>query len=298
MATANAHWELADFLLDRGADPNANGAGWNALHQLVRTRRPNVVNTPGPVPTGSVDSLNVVKKMIAKGVNVDARMTKNGMKDGQRNRVNRLGATAFFLAAKNVDVEMMNALVEAGADSRMPIADGTTPLMVATGLGIWYVGEDGGTLPEQEGEVLGAVKMCVSLGADVNAANTAGETPLHGAAFRGVNPVVEYLLERGAKIDARDTRGWTPFTIANDLSYGDVFKQQPQTAQLLERLMQARGLSTAGQAADGTECLDCIQTHADQARAALERDQRMEAEFAAQMEAAKRRERGSSARAR
>jgi AhpD family alkylhydroperoxidase len=44
--------------------------------------------------------------------------------------------------------------------------------------------------------------------------------------------------------------------------------------------MTARGLSTAGQAADGTECLDCVQTHSDQARAALERDRRMEAEFA------------------
>jgi hypothetical protein len=55
---------------------------------------------------------------------------------------------------------------------------------------------------------------------------------------------------------------------------------QPQTAKLLRQLMTARGLSTDGQLADGTECLDCIQTHQDQARAALERDRRMEAEFA------------------
>ena len=39
-------------------------------------------------------------------------------------------------------------------------------------------------------------------------------------------------------------------------------------------------MTTEGQAADGTECLDCVQTHADQARAVLERDRRMEAEFA------------------
>jgi hypothetical protein len=32
--------------------------------------------------------------------------------------------------------------------------------------------------------------------------------------------------------------------------------------------------------ADGTECLDCIQTHGDQAQAVLERDKRMEADFA------------------
>jgi len=70
------------------------------------------------------------------------------------------------------------------------------------------------------------------------------------------------------------------YSLSLGISYGDVFKQQPQTAKLLQTLMQARGLSTDGQAADGTECLDCIQTHQDQAQAALERDRRMEAEFA------------------
>jgi ankyrin len=280
VATANAHWEMADLLLEKGADPSAAGAGWNALHQTVHSRRPNLGYTPGPVATGNVDSINVVKKMIARGVKLDARMSKNGMKDGQRNRVNRLGATAFFLAAKNNDVEVMKVLAEAGANGRIRSADGTTPLMVAAGLAMWYVGEDGGSLPGQEDEVLEAVKMCVMLGNDVNAANTAGETPMHGAAFRGVNSVVEYLVAQGARLDPRDARGWTPFTVASGISYGDVFKQQPQTADLLKKLMQARGLSTEGQVADGTECLDCIQTHGDQARAALERDRKMEAEFA------------------
>jgi ankyrin repeat protein len=280
VATANAHWDVASLLLDRGADPNAAGAGWNALHQTIHSRRPNLGYTPGPVPTGSTDSIQVIKKLIARGIDVDARMTRNGMKDGQRNRHNRLGATAFLLAAKRVDVEAMKVLVAAGADAKVPAADGTTPLMVAAGLMMWYVGEDGGSMAGHEHEAVEAVKMCVELGNDVNARNIYGETPLHGAAFRGVNEIVDYLVGKGAILDARDSRGWTPFTIANGISYGDVFKQQPQTAKLLEQLMTARGLSTAGQAADGTECLDCVQTHSDQARAALERDRRMEAEFA------------------
>jgi hypothetical protein len=202
------------------------------------------------------------------------------MKDGQRNRVNRLGTTAFFLAAKNTDVEVLTVLAAAGANATIPSADGTTPLMVAAGLAMWYVGEDGGSLPGQEDEVLEAVALCVKLGNEVNARNDAGETPMHGAAFRGTNPVVELLVAQGARLDTRDNRGWTPLTVANGISYGDVFKQQPQTAGLLKTLMSARGLSTEGQSADGTECLDCIQTHADQARAALERDKRMEEAFA------------------
>src|SRR5262249_34375582 len=68
VAAANAHWDVADLLLDRGADPNLGGAGWNALHQAVRVRRPNFgYATPGPEPTGRIDSIDVIKKMIAHG---------------------------------------------------------------------------------------------------------------------------------------------------------------------------------------------------------------------------------------
>ncbi|MGD0438167.1 MAG: ankyrin repeat domain-containing protein [Bryobacteraceae bacterium] len=220
IAGANAHWELANFLLDKGADPNLAGAGWNALHQAVRERRPNLgFGTPGPIPTGSLDSIEVIKKMIAKGAILNARMTKNGMKDGQRNRLNRLGATAFFLAAKNTDVEVMKVLLAAGADATIPSADKTTPLMVASGLMLWNPGEDGGSLLGQEEEVLEAVKICVDHGNDPNATNMYGETALHGAAYRGANLVVQYLADHGAKLDAKDERGWTALTVANGINY-------------------------------------------------------------------------------
>ncbi len=222
VAAANAHWELASRLLDRGADPAAAGAGWNALHQTVRTRRPNPSGgVAGPIPTGRVDSIDVVRKLIAHGVDVDPRMTVNGMKDGQRSRLNLLGATAFFLAAKNTDTEAMGVLVEAGADPMIPSADGTTPLMVAAGVAIFIPGEDGGSLPGQEGEVLEAVRMCVEAGTDVNAVNDRRETALHGAAFRGVNAVVDYLVEQGAALDVRTVEGWTSLALANGLSYSD-----------------------------------------------------------------------------
>ncbi|MGE3508062.1 MAG: ankyrin repeat domain-containing protein [Vicinamibacterales bacterium] len=282
VAAANAHWQLADVLLDAGADPNLAGAGWNALHQTVRTRRPNIgFGTPGPIPTGTLDSIHVIRKMLAKGAQVNARMTRNGMRDGQRNRLNRLGSTAFFLAAKNTDVEVMKLLVAAGADPTIPNAEGTTPLMVASGLMIWNPGEDGGSLAGQEDEVVEAVRMCIDLGNNVNATNAFGETALHGAAYRGVNPVAALLVERGARLDARDVRGWTPLAIANGLSYSDFFKQQVHTAKLLRELMHARGLSTDGHVIDARVCHDCLQTRSDQARAVVERDRRMEAEFAA-----------------
>ena len=282
VAVANANWELVDYLLDQGADPNLAGAGWNALHQAVRTRRMNCCQgTPGPIPAGTVESIDVMKKMIAKGVDVNARMTRNGMKDGQRNRLNRLGATAFFLAAKVTDVEAMKLLVEAGADPNIPSAENTTALMVAAGLDIWNPGEDGGTFTGQEEEVLEAVKMCVELGSDVNAVNGLMETTLHGAAFRGANIVVEYLVEQGAKLDAREANGWIPWAIANGFSYTDFYKAQKHTAELLAKYMVERGMSTEGEAIPRSVCFDCLQTRRDQAQAARDRDERLEAEFAA-----------------
>ena len=282
VAVANANWALAEHLLDRGADPNLAGAGWNALHQLVRTRRMNTgFGFPGPIPSGHVDSIDVLRKMIALGGDVDARMTTNGMKDGQRNRLNRLGATPFFLAAKVTDTEAMRLLVEAGADATTPNADGTTPLMVAAGVAIWNPGEDGGSLPGQEDEVLDAVKMCVELGNPVNAANYRGETALHGAAFRGANNVVEYLVEQGADLDARTGLGYSPLAVADGFSYSDFYKAQKHTAALLRSLMDARGIPGTGEghAIPGSLCYDCLQTRGDQIADRVRWEAELEAEF-------------------
>ena len=68
LAIMNAHYEVAAFLVDRGADPNADGQGWTPLHQVVWSRRPNTgSNLPGPVPTGSLDSLDLVRKLLQHG---------------------------------------------------------------------------------------------------------------------------------------------------------------------------------------------------------------------------------------
>ena len=282
VAAANANWEMAAYLLDRGADPTHAGAGWNALHQTVRTRRMNVgFGTPGPFAAGTLDSIDLIRQLLARGVDVNARMTRNGIRDGQRNRFNRLGATAFMLAAKVTDVETMRVLLEAGADPLIPTADGTTPLMVAAGLAIWNPGEDGGTLSGQEDEVLEAVRICLELGNDVNAANYRGETALHGAGFRGANIVVDYLVEHGADLTALTEDGWSPLAIARGLSYSDFYKAQVHTAARMEELMRARNIDTEGEAhrVPGSVCFDCLQTRRDQIRFVADRDKKMEAAF-------------------
>jgi hypothetical protein len=83
------------------------------------------------------------------------------------------------------------------------------------------------------------------------------------------------------RLDATTVEGWTPLSLANGLSYSDFYKAQTHTADRLRALMRARGLDTEGHDIDPYVCLDCFQTRPDQVRAAIERDQRMEAEFAA-----------------
>jgi ankyrin repeat protein len=238
IAIVNAHWELAAYLLERGANPNADGRGITPLQQLVVTRRLHEGHLPHPPQSGKVSSIELTKLLVAKGANLNARMTVPGMGDGYRNRMNRTGSTAFLLAAKGIDPEMMKLLVSLGADPKIPNVENTNALMLAAGVDQFNPQEDAGT----EEESLEAVKYCVSLGFDVNAIDDNGETALHGVAYKGFNSVAQYLVDQGAKLDVRNVLGWTPLTIANGVMYSNFYKSQRHTAALLVKLMRERGI--------------------------------------------------------
>jgi ankyrin repeat protein len=88
-----------------------------------------------------------------------------------------------------------------------------------------------------ESDGLDAVTLLVQMGADVNAVNASGQTALHGAAYLGANQIVQFLLEKGARLDAQDRQGQTPFRVAeghlNVSAQG--ITQNPETAELLRR---------------------------------------------------------------
>ncbi|MBM63129.1 MAG: hypothetical protein CL484_09300 [Acidobacteria bacterium] len=256
LAAMNGQYEVGSFLIDQGADVTAAKQGWNALHQVIRLRRTNVGHLPPPKGTGVLSSMDLINKLIDAGVDVNAPMVSD-FRDGYRNRLNRVGATPFLLASKNVDTAVMRVLLDAGADPLVTNADLTTPLMVAAGVDMWNPGEDGGATAEDEPEALEAVKMLVALGNDVAAVNDRGETALHGAAYRGAPSIVDYLVEQGARLDARSSQGWTPWTIANGVFYSLFYKEQPATADRLAELMADRGLSTDGMADELRTCFDC-----------------------------------------
>ena len=239
VAVSSAHYEVAGALLDPGADPNADGAGFTVLHQLAWTRRNTTSNNPLPVQTDTVPVADFVRKLLARGANINARLKKEPG-DGYTNYLDRIGATPFLLATKNVDLELMRVLLANGADPKMATDHGATSLMVAAGVGIYSPGQS----PGSNNEIYEAVKICLELGVDPTAADGNGETALHGAALRGADRAVQLLVDADSRLDVRNKSGWTPWKIADGVQYYGTFKSQPATAILLERLMKERGVWT------------------------------------------------------
>jgi ankyrin repeat protein len=247
-AAQGQNYEAAGVLLELGADANASAQGWTALHQIAWSRRPQRgQNNPGQKPLGNLSSLDFAKKLVAHGADINARQTKEPTSDMEgRNSLNRYGATPFFLAAKSVDVPLMQRLLELGADPFIANVDGDTPLMVAAGVGVYSQGESPG-LPEESAD---AVKMLLDLGAPVNDVDRNGETALHGPAWRGSNEAVTLLVDAGAKLDVRNNRGWLPLTIADGVYYNARVMMNKHTAKLLRDLMVARGLDASDKGAN------------------------------------------------
>lgn len=123
--------------------------------------------------------------------------------------MNLVGATPFFVAAVVADIPTMKLLLAHGADASLTMNDKTTPLMVAAGLG-----RSNGDSRVTDETSLEAVKFLLDLGADSNVANAAGETALHGTAYRGNDIVAQFLVEKGTAVNPKNKNGRTPLDVA------------------------------------------------------------------------------------
>ena len=242
LAAANAHYEIAALLVDRGADVNVASRGWTALHQVSWVRKSGIAgsNNPPPPGSGNMTSLEFVRKLVAAGADVNARVTRRP--PAGITRLNFLGGTPFLLAARTGDADLMRLLAELGADPLLPNEDNTTPIMVAAGVGTSSPGEDPGTEPE----VLEAVRVALELGGDLNEIDDNGETVMHGAAYKHLPGVVRFLAEAGADIDVwnqPNSQGWTPLEIVAGVHRGMNIQSSPVTAAAVRSAMEAAGVT-------------------------------------------------------
>jgi ankyrin repeat protein len=210
VAAHSGHGHVATLLLEKGADPNAAEVGYTALHAAVLRS----------------DS-DLVKSLLAHKADPNAQITKGTpvRRNSQDFELPKtlIGATPYLLAAKFLEADIMRALAAGGADPRLPMKDGATPLMVAAGMGIVAPVQDekrgtdrrglaildGGKV-EPDSQVLEAVSTALTLGSDINSVNPAGDTAVHIAAAQGYADVVRLLVERGADLNVRNGRGLTP----------------------------------------------------------------------------------------
>ena len=275
LAVVSGHADVALLLLDRGANPDATMFGISALHAAAGNvdmwlrdwlyeRGSNTLSSS--VGLGKADRVRMVKALLDHGADPNARISTSGVamfyiREPKKGAFETFsvgtgdlkGATPLWVAAWNVhgygyrssggrgmsdevpDGEIFRLLLEGGADWSLTTDDQTTPLMAAAGLGHSSFTPEtprGRRTPDAEA----AVRMLIAAGADINAVNEANFTALHGAAFKGLNEVIEYLVEQGADIDAQDFRGRTAFRMAEGSKQSFQFQAWPETAELLASL--------------------------------------------------------------
>src|SRR4029434_7348219 len=134
VAIINAHYDFAAMLLDKGADPNvADGTGAAALYYMVDMHTlSNMQGRPAPKLVDAIDAEGLLKKLMAKGANPNARLLRPmlGRYHGSGDATLGEGTTPFLRAAKAVDVSFTHVLLEGGADATLTKKDRTNAAML------------------------------------------------------------------------------------------------------------------------------------------------------------------------
>jgi ankyrin repeat protein len=243
-AITNNHPDVARFLIDRGADVKAvDWYGRTALWAAVETRNMDVDNATFENSIDRAPFLPLIETLIARGAEVNARTrevppVRNDFLriTASLSWVDFTGQTPFVTAALAGDVTVMKLLLKNGADPAIPTYSGTTALMAAAGVN-WVFDQ---TYDEGQKALLEAVKLCVELGLDVNAVNSMGLTAVHGAANRGSDEIMKFLVAQGARLDVKDKEGRTPLTWAEGVFLAThPARPKPSTIALIKELSSA-----------------------------------------------------------
>ena len=254
-ATNNRHYVLGKYLMDRGADVNkANKGAWTPLY--IATDNRNIEGGDYPVPKPDMDHLRYIELLLEHGADPNARAKDNTLTRTifTMQWFFEDGCTPFVRAAQSSDTELMQLLLDWGADPFIPTAFGDTALTAAGGIG-WV---EGVTYERSQKENLEAIKMLVYLGLPVNGANRDGRTALMGTAMKGRNEALQFLVNHGAKLDQRDGGSRDTNTASSKLAghtwealdYADGLVRvgvqsavnRAETATLIRKLMTERGM--------------------------------------------------------
>jgi ankyrin repeat protein len=207
-----------------------------------------IYGRPARKSTSKITPLELISALLDHGADPNAQLTSTTLFRAHTpgEGVLGTGATPLMRAARNGDTAAMRILVARGADPARTQRNGSTALMLASGLG-----RGQGAFAKDfasEAQLLEAVRFLAGQGLDVNVAAENGQTALHVAA-QASDDIVQFLADHGANLDAKDKQGRTPLDIAMGVGVrtridGTVGLRE-NTASLLRRLMAARNTNAA-----------------------------------------------------
>ena len=199
LAVFNGNYELASYLVDRKADVNrADAQRFTPLFWVVDRR--NMETAPNFPWMVTADPMPLIRKMLDAGANPNALVNNTPRARMREGSPRIVFATALMRAAFAADLELVQLLLERGADPAIVSRDGERMVSAAAGLAFIH-GYHRGKSPEERLQV---VKLFVGLGNDVNQPDDYGITPLMAAANYGNVPMIQYLIDAGADLAAHD----------------------------------------------------------------------------------------------
>lgn len=246
MAISNDQVPMAHFLLEQGGQLNDHDwYGRSPLWEAVNVRNLYVHNATFVNNIDREPYLGLIEALLAAGADPNPRTKETPPFrhhlleiTGSLEWVDFTGQTPFLSAALAGDVTVMRMLLDAGADPHIDTFEGTSPLMAAAGVN-WVVAQ---TFTESPEQLLAAVQLCHTLGMDVNQRNSMGITALMGAANRGSDDIIRFLVDQGADLTVRDNEGRTALDWAKGVFLATHPEEpKPTSIALITELLQAQG---------------------------------------------------------
>jgi uncharacterized protein len=265
-AIDNQQYDIANYLLDQGANPHLfDWWGRTALYVAVDMRSysdrflTGAANTPaeGSAPPPVANALQLAQRLLDLGVNPNTQLDMH--RPGRGGNTGRFtddllttGASPLLRAALSFDKDVIELLLRHGAIIDLPNVMGVTPLMAASGLGLSQRDTRGAYGPDAQDRALNVLPVLLQAGANVNArvtdtssrtaviarpssmTNRQGQTAIFGSINWGWTRVAKFLLEHGATVDVKDAAGKTVLDALTGAAGGRDFQAKEDMAKLIK----------------------------------------------------------------